>query len=436
MPSYTVSNGLRRVTPYYHDHRTPFKQRWAGRTVGEVLTSELGQNHDVVSQGIALHDIYVTKNNGKAGGPIPIKGTELLTRQLMAHDIIHNLQHVHEPSVIWTPNRTMIPTVNYFDGRSQSLYMMKCGVLILFDNKDIIVACKPSGVPTHPGGIYRYNTLLEIVANELGYPVWPCHRLDKSTLGIIVLAKTKLFCKAMMAVFRVHTQLEKQYLARVKGSFVHDKCSYRCPLISVNSSGGYLNVPKEVPTNSTTKFQRLAYLPESDESIVLCKPVTGRMHQIRIHLALLGHPISNDEYYNGRDGINSAKNQIEKMIYKNIFEKYPQFAVTGLDAPIPELITVSEFVTPEINTLLENLAKRRTDRDQRLITGKCVECMLPLYTENAHPGIYLHAFRLVHNWLQIDSEGLQTVPHFSFSTDFPSWCPAEKLSYSISHQSV
>lgn len=436
-PIYKTTNNIRRVVPYFYNHNTPFKLRWANKTAPEVLETELGQTKAVIQNGIDQKSIYVTKNNGKAGGPVAIKGLEVWNRSLVPHDMIHNLQHVHEPAISWKipVQPGIMPST--FANVTQLPYIMDCGVPILYNSNDFIVACKPAGVSTHPSGIFRYNTLLEIVAHELGQPVWPCHRLDKATLGVIVMAKTKAFSKAMMSVFSLHENLEKSYLARVQGLFKYDSCSYRCPLISVNSSNsGYLNVSEHVPTASITYMEKIGYLPELNESLVLCRPLTGKMHQIRIHLTLLGHPISNDMYYNEEDEVNRAKTAIERKIYQRLFEKYPQFEAPSIDSTedskTPDSIAVTDLLTPEIIMEIEQLGQKRRKKDEKSIANECETCGGPIYEEKIDQGIYLHAFQLNYKWLQIEKfEILQTstssIPPFSFRTDFPPWFPAENL---------
>lgn len=436
LPTYTLANGLRRVLPYYFNHRTPFKQRWLGKTVVEVLVSELGQSAELVERGVSAGTIFLSENNGRAGGPMIIRGKEVMNRHLVPHDVIHNAQHVHEPAVPWQPNKDSESVVSSsYDGEKQTISYMKNGLPILYQNNDMVVVSKPAGVPTHPSGIYRYNTLLEILSHELGVPVWPCHRLDKSTLGIVVFAKTKLFCKDMMKVFATHTNLEKVYIARVKGKFT-GSCIYRSPLVSINSSGsGYVNVPEQVPV-STTHFEGLTYISKTDESIVVCKPVTGKMHQIRIHLSLLGHPISNDQYYNGTDNLNHRKHAVEREIYNQIFEKFPQF---GRSTPTerfegPSLISVADFVNSERKLQIAAIASSRRTNDQGLITGKCPDCLAPLYSENPDLGIYLHALSLTYSFPQIidsDIKRLQVINEavlqtkinlFGFFNEYPKWC--------------
>lgn len=445
-PIYTTANNIRRVLPYFYSHSTPFKLRWARKTAPEVLETELGQTKLVIKNGIDNNSTYVTKNNGKSGGAIPIKGSDVWTWKLVPHDIIHNLQHVHEPAILWKFPTHSGKIQNIFGNDTQMSSTMECGIPILYNTDDFIVVCKPAGVPTHPSGIFRYNTLLEIVAHELGQPVWPCHRLDKATLGVIVMAKTKAFSKAMMSLFALHKCLEKSYLARVKGNFKYGSCSFRCPLISVNSSNsGYLNGSERVATNSTTRFQQLGYLPDLDESLVLCRPMTGKMHQIRIHLTLLGHPISNDVYYNEEDEVNRAKTAIERKIYQQLFEKYPQLSIPStedvedVEMEVPDSILVSDLLSMEIIKEIEDLGQKRKKKDERLIIDECETCGGPIFQEKLDQGIYLHAFKLSYNWLQIGNSSdlhinASSIPNFSFKTDFPPWCPAENL-FPIIHQS-
>lgn len=430
-PVYTVSDGVRRVRPYYHEYRTPFKLRWTNKTVPEVLVSELGQSSETVHHGIDSHMLFITKDNGKKGGPVDLKGPEVYTRKLRPHDVIHNLQHMHEPCVLWVPSMIMdlwYFVANLVENLAKTPSILPCGVTLLYSSEEMVVVCKPGGIPTHPGGIYRYNTLVEIVSADLDCPVWPCHRLDKATLGVVILAKTKDFCRKLMLAFSLN-RVEKQYLARVSGKFQRELFTYRCPLFSVNSSSGYLSAEK-VAANTQTRFTRVCYMPEKDESIVLCEPLTGKMHQIRIHLSLLGHPISNDRYYNGvSDYVSSVNHEIERLIYESLFLEYPGFSPYSTSSEmLPLVVSLNLIVTPELSYRLAELARVRKERDLALRTGVCEQCLLSLYAEHPDLGIYLHSFKLIFNQLLQRIFLQKEPPLFSLTSPAPSWCPADKIS--------
>lgn len=439
---YIVEKGIRSVKPYYFEYKTPFKARWANLTVKQVLCKELGQVESVVDQSIDRGHIYVTKNNGKAGGPVAVEHEHVKSHLLRLHDIICNKQHMHEPSVVWDQKFGLeigglgngdlgngglgngdlgienLGTGRYGDNK-QTLKTLESGLCILFENDHLMVVSKPGGVATHPGGIYRLNTLTEIVKHEMGYEVWPCHRLDKATLGVLVLAKSKEICKKMMEIMKAKEETtEKLYVARVKGEFPFSHAlHYSCPVFTINSANdGYVNVANssQVSTESTTIFEKVGYFPESDESIVKCQPISGKMHQIRVHLRNLGYPICNDPLYNPVTEANTKKNEIEVKIYEKIFSRWPSLR-SGHNHLVPARIDVSSMILEQIRLEISQMAEMRKAIEEEAKMTLCEECGRQIYDSQPDLGIYLHALRLRH---QGDTD-------FEFATNYPKWARSE-----------
>ena len=159
----------------------------------------------------------------------------------------------------------------------------------------MLIVDKPPSIPVHPCGRYRLNSILGILNRELGYKhIHTLHRLDRLTSGLLMFAKTKERAVYMDNLFKERS-LQKQYLCRVEGEFpdgeiVVDKpievWSYKIGICGVGDNG----------REATTVFEKLSYNGKS--SVVRAKPKHGRMHQIRVHLQYLGHPILNDPLYN------------------------------------------------------------------------------------------------------------------------------------------
>lgn len=420
MGPYIVENNLRRVKPYYFEYKTAYKQRWHHQSVKDILTRELGQSADVVDHGIDVGHIYVTSNNGRAGVPRELRHSAARTRLLQPHDMIHNLQHMHEPAVWYEapllPHIEADPASDRFcggkyDGVVQSGRIVSSSV-VLFENDELVVVNKPAGVPTHPSGTHRYNSVTEILHHELGVPLWPCHRLDKGTLGVLVLAKTKPACKTFQALIQTKKEwMEKWYIARVTGNFAYETCTYTGPVFSINTAGsGYLNTNAEaVPGQSTTHFRRLLYSETLDESIVLCRPISGKMHQIRIHLRNMGFPIANDRLYNLADGHNAEKGKVEKDLYAALLSEMPCF---GIDkpGPFPETVDVTPLLA-ELKCRISQLSVMRKTHDYMKAMSSCSECLRPLHQLFPDRGIYLHAWKMSY------AGG----PSFSFQTMYPPW---------------
>ncbi|CUM53290.1 uncharacterized protein AC631_00559 [Debaryomyces fabryi] len=425
---YYFENGLRKVKPYYFTYKTHVKSRWIGKTVHEVFTTELGQDSDVTKQEITNKIIYISSNQGMKGGPIEIKGwNNLVERKIQSHDLIYNMKHIHEPSV--AQGLELVKKTTKYTSQSST------DLSIVFENDEVLVVDKPAGIPTHPKGNYRYNSITEIVKHDLNLEnIWPCHRLDKVTSGILILGTTQEGGRKYLNIINNNRdRISKQYVARVMGEFPKDEFAMNCPIFLVNTSGGYImpSNSRNIPTNSTTIFKRLQYNQELNQSIVLCKPVTGRMHQIRIHLRNAGHPIVNDYEYNPQNNstkqhIQRLRNQIELEMYENIYLDFPSFQEHKShnlvhDETEVDIVKASKFGTAEIQEKVNKLVVLRSEmvKDMKDQYNKtCDICNRPLFDSDINvdeEGIWLHAFRYEYSDIEPDSS-------FCFETAFPLWC--------------
>lgn len=176
---------------------------------------------------------------------------------------------------------------------------------ILFEDDVLFVINKPPLLPVHPAGRYFFNTLLihlrtqghrtPLNADQDYYLV---HRIDKETSGILVLAKTKEACAQLTQQF-AERKIQKQYLAIVHG-ICPENFTVDSPLMRAGLSSKIqlkmICAPEDIGgLPSLTSFQRKE--TSGAHSLVECYPKTGRQHQIRVHLASIGHPIVGDKLY-------------------------------------------------------------------------------------------------------------------------------------------
>jgi len=153
---------------------------------------------------------------------------------------------------------------------------------------------KPAPMPVHSGGRYHRNTLLYIL-EEMGYGgLKTIHRLDAVTSGLIVLARTADFARAATEAFAQGAT--KTYYALVEGSPEQDVFEVDRPIFRKQ---GFVFDSGDGPgaREAATRFQVVERY--GGMSLVRCEPVTGRTHQIRIHLRDAGHPIVDDLVYSG-----------------------------------------------------------------------------------------------------------------------------------------
>ena len=166
---------------------------------------------------------------------------------------------------------------------------------VLYEDQWLIAVDKPGNLPVHPAGRYFNHTLVAMLAERCGRPVYPVHRIDRETSGVLLLAFDGKNTGKLAASLR-----SKEYLALVHGEFPDGELRVALPLGPDPDSA----VKKKRRAwsggteSATTRFRRVHAV--GDVSLVRCFPETGRMHQIRAHLHAAGYPIVGDKLY-GRD---------------------------------------------------------------------------------------------------------------------------------------
>jgi hypothetical protein len=154
---------------------------------------------------------------------------------------------------------------------------------------------KPASLPVHPSGRYRHNTLLHVLRAtmpELG-PLQPICRLDRLTSGLLLLARSPAAACAMETAISGR-YVAKTCVARVMGNFPPGELVCDEPIAVVSHKQG-INSVRSDDTESRTVFRRLG--GNDSTSVVECRPLTGRMHQIRVHLQHLGFPVVGELLY-------------------------------------------------------------------------------------------------------------------------------------------
>ncbi|HBD42358.1 MAG TPA: RluA family pseudouridine synthase [Bacteroidetes bacterium] len=197
-------------------------------------------------------------------------------------------------------------------------------VRIVGEGEGWVAVEKPAPMPVHPGGRYFKNTCLAITEELLGQKIYPVHRLDAVTSGLVVFATDDRMASTMTQALS-EGRVEKEYRAHVFGRVEDDEQIIDQP-IRRKSGFVFESVPLEVtaqeaadtePTIESSKSKGRGNLKQAqtlirvlergqDSSLVQCIPLTGRTHQIRLHCQAMGHPILEDPIY-GPDGDASGK---------------------------------------------------------------------------------------------------------------------------------
>ena len=156
---------------------------------------------------------------------------------------------------------------------------------ILYQDEEIVVVNKPSGLLVHRGWARDEQVSMTIVRDLVGQYVWVAHRLDRPTSGALVFALSKDAARSMSTAFE-ERRVEKTYVAFVRG-IPPDEGIIDSPVP---------RVPKGERIDAETHFRRL-WTFENRYSLVEAIPKTGRLHQIRRHLRHITHPLIGDVNY-------------------------------------------------------------------------------------------------------------------------------------------
>ncbi|MGI2171323.1 bifunctional tRNA pseudouridine(32) synthase/23S rRNA pseudouridine(746) synthase RluA [Shewanella sp. MF05960] len=165
---------------------------------------------------------------------------------------------------------------------------------ILHEDKDIIVIDKPSGLLSVPGreAIYHDSVYSRVLAAHPNAQI--VHRLDMATSGIIVVALRRSAERELKRQFR-DRETAKTYYARVAGHVSKSVTQVDLPLICDWPNRPKQKVDHKVGKPSTTLVEVVSYAAKS--TLVKLTPITGRSHQLRVHMMALGHPILGDGFY-------------------------------------------------------------------------------------------------------------------------------------------
>lgn len=174
---------------------------------------------------------------------------------------------------------------------------------VLHEEPDLLVVDKPAGLPVHPSARYHRHTLTAVMRERLGVGHgWEmAHRLDRETSGVMIFGRRRASASVLKRSFQ-RREIDKEYLALVHGRLASPQ-TIDIPLASDLDSqirvkmGARSLADGGLPAR--TEVEPLAFGHFRDEPITLirARPRTGRQHQIRVHLALVGHGVLGDKLY-------------------------------------------------------------------------------------------------------------------------------------------
>lgn len=238
---------------------------------------------------------------------------------------------------------------------------------VLYEDDYVIALAKPADMPTHPSHGHLTDTLANALAYryrvaEEPFVFRPLGRLDRNTSGVVVVGKTRAAAGCLSRSL-IHGEVTKRYLAIVVGSLPTDEnfnagqLSAVClphtidaPIFRPDSAGIRRAVGDETTQGAVRALSRYRILASNaGHSLLLCEPVTGRTHQLRVHLSHIGVPILGDDIYGtpseriGRHALHAISLTFPRPFWRtdehdteNVSEQF--LTVT---APLPEDMTTA-----------------------------------------------------------------------------------------------
>ena len=176
---------------------------------------------------------------------------------------------------------------------------------VLHADADVVVLSKPAGLVVHPGAGHREGTLAGGLLHRypeiagVGDPMRPgiVHRLDRDTSGLMVAARTAPAYEALTAALAAR-EIERRYLALAWGRFDARRGTIDAP-IGRSATRRTRMAVREAGKEARTGYEVVTQYEHPVCALVECRLETGRTHQIRVHLAAIGHPVVGDGTYGG-----------------------------------------------------------------------------------------------------------------------------------------
>jgi 23S rRNA pseudouridine1911/1915/1917 synthase len=192
---------------------------------------------------------------------------------------------------------------------------------VIAEDPEFIVVNKPAGMTVHPAPGHPDATLVDAMLArfpELASMAEPdgvlrpgiVHRLDKETSGVMVVARTPFARMALARQFKERS-VEKTYLAVVRDVVARDQSTVARPIGRHPTERKRMSIVSHTPRDAVSHIQVIARFPGASRddrgaTLVRIRPETGRTHQIRVHLASIGHPCLGDRLYGGGSNAEGA----------------------------------------------------------------------------------------------------------------------------------
>lgn len=207
---------------------------------------------------------------------------------------------------------------------------------IVYEDNDVIVVNKPSGMVVHPGAGNKSGTLVNGLLNhsklsDINGAFRPgiVHRIDKDTSGLLMVAKNNLAHEKLAKQLEEKTTTRK-YIALVWGVIKEESGTIKAPIKRMDNKKEVMTVAKG-GKDATTHFKVLERYPNATK--IECQLETGRTHQIRVHMNYINHPIVNDPVYGNHKKINDLGQCLHAKILGFIHPSNNEYMEFDSDLP-------------------------------------------------------------------------------------------------------
>ena len=247
-----------------------------GKTVKEFVYTRVGVSRSVLTS-------LKKKENG-----ILLNGVKVTVRALLREN-----------------DRLTLAIDDDGDERTEKILPVRLPLAIVYEDDQLLVANKPSDMPTHPTRGHYEDTLANAVTyymQEKGsknFVFRAVNRLDRDTSGLVLMAKNQLACAKLSELLQ-SGGIEKTYLALLCGNLTRDEGRIEKPIRRTEKS----IITRECCEQGQGAYALTHYrvLARYDGYTLVCaRPITGRTHQLRVHFANIGHPILGDTLYGSAD---------------------------------------------------------------------------------------------------------------------------------------